>query len=170
VALSSDIGMDYSKLKTLLSNRKYKEADAETYHLMLSICHRQQEGWLRNQDILTFPCTDLNTIDQLWVQLSRRRFGFSVQKRTYQNLETKIQHPKKLWLNFCEQVGWRADHKWLTYSQIVFGLSAPSGHLPCGSPPSDLTQGMIQLEPGGNFVVASIITGLVQRLEHCDKQ
>lgn len=169
VALQSEAGVDYSDLRTLLASRKYKEADEETYRLMLVVCHRQQEGWLRNEDIMTFPCTDLNTIDQLWIEYSRRRFGFSIQKRIYQNLETQISHPKKLWLTFCEQVGWRVDSKWLKYSEIVFGAQAPSGHLPCGSPPSDLTQGMIQFELGGNFVIASVISSLVRRLDNCNK-
>ncbi|ELR97271.1 serine/threonine protein kinase [Gloeocapsa sp. PCC 73106] len=169
IVLLSDVGIDYNQLKTLLTARKYKEADEETYRLILSVCHRQQEGWLRNEDLMTFPCTDLNTIDQLWIEHSRRRFGFSIQKRIYQNLERQINHPKKLWLSFCEQVGWRAENKWLSYSEIVFGVNAPTGHLPCGSPPKDLTQGMIQFELGGNFVVASIIAGLVRRLEHCQK-
>lgn len=167
VPLLSEVGIDYSKLKQLLQNRQYKQADQETYQLMLSLCHRQEEGWLRDEDILTFPCTDLKTIDQLWLECSRHRFGFTVQKRIYQNLEHQITHPKKLWLAFSEQVGWRVDNKWLNYSELVFGLNAPTGHLPCGSAPSDLIEGMIQFELSSKFVVASIIKSLIQRLESC---
>lgn len=169
IPLLSEVEADYTQLKTLLMDRKYKEADEETAHLMLLVCHRQQEGWLRKEDILNFPCTDLQTIDRLWLEYSRRRFGFSVQKRIYQNLENQITHKKKLWLSFCEQVGWRVDNKWLNYNEIVFSMTAPTGHLPCGSPPQDLTQGMIQFELGGNFVVASVIASLVQRLDNCNR-
>lgn len=167
VPLLSDVGVDYTKLKTLLSQRKYKEADHETYQLILRLCHRGQEGWLRNRDIARFPCTDLKTIDQLWLESSRNRFGFTVQKRLYQNLQNEIHHPKKLWLAFCEKVGWREENRWLHYSELVFGTTAPYGHLPCGSAPSDLIEGMIQFELSSSFVVPSIITGIIQRLDVC---
>ncbi|HBL13423.1 MAG TPA: transcriptional regulator, partial [Cyanobacteria bacterium UBA11162] len=30
-----------------------------------------------------FPCTELQTIDQIWINASQGRFGFSVQKDIY---------------------------------------------------------------------------------------
>jgi hypothetical protein len=35
------------------------------------------------KQLLNFPCTDLRTIDGLWVKYSNGHFGFSVQKEIY---------------------------------------------------------------------------------------
>ena len=51
---------------------------------MLAVAKREKE--LDVNSIDNFPCEDLRTIDQLWVKYSDGRFGFSVQKRIYQNL------------------------------------------------------------------------------------
>ncbi|HYX15858.1 MAG TPA: GUN4 domain-containing protein [Nostoc sp.] len=40
-------------------------------------------GWLDYKSIENFPCTDLRTIDRLWVKYSNGHFCFSVQKRIW---------------------------------------------------------------------------------------
>ena len=49
-----------------------------------------QEG-----DIDKFPCQDLHTIDQLWVKLSGRKFGFSIQAEIWDKLEGNSLHMNK---------------------------------------------------------------------------
>ena len=78
--------MDYRKLRDYLAQGKWWEADEETKRVMLAVGKREKEGWLDDEHIDNFPCEDLRTIDQLWVKYSDGRFGFSVQKRIYQNL------------------------------------------------------------------------------------
>ncbi|WP_369797124.1 GUN4 domain-containing protein [Kamptonema formosum] len=70
-SLASDRGIDYSHLHKLLKANKWKEADIETRRLVLKAGYPWQ----------SFPCTDLQTLDQLWVKYSNGRFWFSVQKR-----------------------------------------------------------------------------------------
>jgi hypothetical protein len=126
--LPSEKGIDYTKLRELLAAGKWKEADEETLAVMLKATGREKQGYLVYESIENFPCTDLRTIDQLWIQYSKGLFGFSVQKRIYESV-------RKDYEKFGDRVGWRKgmffNKKWLTYSeQLTFSLNAPQGHLP----------------------------------------
>ena len=133
VELKSDVGCDYTKLKKLLSEGKWREADQETARCMLQVARRKKEGWLRVEDIDKFPCTDLRTIDQLWVKYSNGKFGFSVQKEIYQNLDDTFQYNEKVYEAFGDKVGWRQGARWLYYSDHTFSLDTDyRGHLPRG--------------------------------------
>ncbi|MBD2185293.1 GUN4 domain-containing protein [Planktothrix sp. FACHB-1355] len=74
------------------------------------------------------PCTDLRTIDRLWVDYSNGRFGFSVQKRIYDREVSRD------WEKMGDRVGWRVEGKWLSVSLLNYSIDAPTGHLPgCGA-------------------------------------
>ncbi|MBD0386321.1 MAG: GUN4 domain-containing protein [Nostoc sp. C3-bin3] len=73
----------YEQLAYYLAAGMWKEADEETNKLMLQVAGREQQGYLDLDDIRQFPCEDLRTIDQLWVQYSDGHFGFSVQKEIF---------------------------------------------------------------------------------------
>ncbi|MFM5995326.1 MAG: GUN4 domain-containing protein [Dolichospermum sp.] len=130
--LKSDVGMDYRKLRDLLKAGKWKEADEETLRVMLAVAKREREGWLNVESIDNFPCADLRTIDQLWVDNSDGRFGFSVQKRIYQGLGGTREYNQEIWLKFGAKVGWTKGGNWLYYKDITFDKKAPEGHLPVG--------------------------------------
>lgn len=61
----------------------WKEADEETFKVMLEVAGREKQRYLEREDIRQFPCEDLRIIDQLWVNYSNGHFGFSVQKEIY---------------------------------------------------------------------------------------
>jgi len=167
-AIQSDAGIDYSNLVQLLSSRKYREADKETLNLMLMATRRLDDGWLRAQDIDTFPCSDLRTLDKLWLDYSKGRFGFSVQKAIYDKLREQDSNPKYLVFGFCNEVGWRdGTGKWLRYDEITFStFQTPKGHLPCGGP-SDLAGGMAMTGALPTFIVASLMANISKRLDSC---
>jgi eukaryotic-like serine/threonine-protein kinase len=98
--------------------------------MILAVAGRTEEGWLNSESIRNFPCEDLRTIDQLWVQYSNGRFGFSVQKRIYQSLGGTDIYDSKIWEAFGDRVGWGREGSWLYYSNITFSTQAPSSHLP----------------------------------------
>lgn len=125
----SAVGMDYYKLRNLLAAGKWKEADEETARVMLKVAGREKEGFLHIESINKFPCEDLRTIDQLWVQYSDGRFGFSVQKRIYQSLRGTREYDYKILKAFGDQVGWPVNRKWLDQDQ-KFNIKAPEAHLP----------------------------------------
>ncbi|MDB9381649.1 GUN4 domain-containing protein, partial [Nodularia spumigena CS-584] len=128
--LISSVGMDYSHLRYLLAAGRWKEADEETRRVMLTVVNRENEGWLNTESIDNFPCEELRTIDQLWVNYSNGRFGFSVQKRIYQSLGGTRNYDEKIWKAFGDKVGWRKRGKWFYYKDISFDMTAPEAHLP----------------------------------------
>ncbi|MGB3203355.1 MAG: serine/threonine-protein kinase, partial [Crinalium sp.] len=71
--LTSEVGINYSKLRDLLAIGKWREADLETRALMLKAAHRSKEGWLRLADFNKFPIHDIHTINQLWSKYSNGR-------------------------------------------------------------------------------------------------
>ena len=130
--LPSEKGIDYTKLRDLLTQGKWKEADKETLLVMLKVAGREEEGWLRVSDIEKFPCTDLRTIDSLWVKYSKGRFGFSVQKRIWESVGGTPNADYETYERFCDRVEWRVHNNWINYSDFTFTTEAPWGHLPLG--------------------------------------
>ncbi|MBE9008532.1 GUN4 domain-containing protein [Fortiea sp. LEGE XX443] len=130
--LSSTKGVNYTHLRDLLKAGKWKEADEETRSVMLKAAGREKEDCFDTNSIEKFPCTDLRTIDQLWVKYSNERFGFSVQKKIW--LEVG-----KNWNAFCSRVEWqRSAMGWVKMESIKYYYEyddqAPYGSLPIGIP------------------------------------
>ncbi|MBO1066347.1 MULTISPECIES: GUN4 domain-containing protein [Nostocales] len=115
-------GMDYRNLQQLLSAQKWKDADKETYSIMLKISERENVCWLDDGDIRKFPRYDLHIINQLWVRYSDGKFGFSIQKQILQNHK-----------QFTARCGWienLAKNELIKYEDYNFTLDANRGHLP----------------------------------------
>ncbi|NES99002.1 MAG: protein kinase [Sphaerospermopsis sp. SIO1G1] len=130
--LISVVGVDYTRLRDLLAEGRWREADEETTQLMLTVVGRENEGWLSDQDILNFPCRDMRTINQLWLKYSYGKFGFSVQRRIYQSIRGSGNYPPDFWDSFGDQVGWRKGKNWMYYENLNFDITAPEAHLPSG--------------------------------------
>jgi predicted RNase H-like nuclease (RuvC/YqgF family) len=115
-------GMDYRNLQQLLSAQNWKDADKETYSIMLKISERENVCWLDDGDIRKFPRYDLHIINQLWVRYSDGKFGFSIQKQILQNHK-----------QFTARCGWienLAKNELIKYEDYNFTLDANKGHLP----------------------------------------
>lgn len=131
--LSSECGVDYRRLRDLLAAGEWKEADEETSDKMLAVIGKENWGDGNTEDIEKFPCTDLRTIDRLWVKYSNGRFGFSVQKRIWQSVGGQDVYDCNIYEKFSDTVGWRDNREWLLdYQKFTFRLNAPQGHLPLG--------------------------------------
>ncbi|MBD0344838.1 MAG: GUN4 domain-containing protein [Coleofasciculus sp. Co-bin14] len=127
----SEEGIDYTRLQELLAAGKWQRADRETEAVMLKVSGREEEGWLTEENMKTFPCQALRTIDSLWVKYSNGQFGFSIQKHIWQDIENSIQNDHvDIWKYFGDKVGWRVNDSWIGYSNLTFSLDAPEGHLP----------------------------------------
>ncbi|MFN7568565.1 MAG: GUN4 domain-containing protein, partial [Microcystis sp.] len=132
IELKRDKGIDYRKLRDLLKQQQWKEADEETARVMLQAANRTnrtKEGWLRVEDIDNFPCEDLRTIDQLWVKYSGGRFGFSVQGQIYREIGGMEEYNERNWDIFGSLVGWQKNNSW-NWQDINYSWQAPQGHLP----------------------------------------
>ncbi|MGB3534432.1 MAG: GUN4 domain-containing protein [Microcoleaceae cyanobacterium] len=133
IELKSEVGVDYSRLKELLSQRRWKEADKQTNRVMLMAADQEEQGYLTLEDIEKFPSMDLQTIDQLWAEYSEGRFGFSVQKKIYLDCGKKPdgEYPgDTIWYKFCEKVGWRVNGECVYPHKLTFTTSAPCGYFP----------------------------------------
>ncbi|MEP6488047.1 serine/threonine-protein kinase [Microcoleus vaginatus GB2-A3] len=124
--LISARGVDYTKLRDFLCNKKWKEADRETWGLMCQSLSQPPETQLEISQIYQLPCEDLHTVDRLWLHYSQGRFGFSVQKQIYESV-------KGDYIRFCDRVNWQAYNSTTTLGQIKFNQQAPIGHLPSRS-------------------------------------
>jgi hypothetical protein len=133
--LSSEKGVDYQKLRDLLKAGDWPEADLETARVMLKVAGREKEGYLNVPDIENFPCTDLRSIDRLWVKYSNGKFGFSVQKRIWESVGGKPRDGDyEIYKKFGDRVGWYEMKKdtWIELHDFTFSLGALGGHLPVG--------------------------------------
>lgn len=128
--LSSEKGVDYTRLRDLLKAQNWRAADEKTLNVMLQAAVTKSQGYLDYDSIENFPCTDLRTIDQLWVKYSNGHFGFSVQKRIWLQCGGKVDIKTERALG--DALGWRKNNSWLDYKDITFTLNAPEGHLPVG--------------------------------------
>ncbi|MGG6237919.1 GUN4 domain-containing protein [Nodosilinea sp. AN01ver1] len=140
--LSSETGIDYTRLRDLLKAQDWRAADKETYKVMIRAIGKKSRQWFTSDELLNFPCSDLRTIDRLWVKYSQGKFGFSVQKKIYVEYGAKLdgKYPgDKIWHTFCDRVGWRKggkywrkDSKYLNYSDLKANPSlSPDGEFPC---------------------------------------
>ncbi|MGD1713625.1 GUN4 domain-containing protein [Dapis sp. BLCC M172] len=130
--------IDYSPLRDFLEAGNFREADKETVTLMLQVVGKNKDEKLTLFDIENFPCSELEKINQLWLDYSQSRFGFSVQKSIYFNVVKSIEkrfgknrkYYKMIWQNFSEALGWQVEGQAKYYSELNFSLNAPIGHLP----------------------------------------
>jgi uncharacterized protein YjbI with pentapeptide repeats len=130
VVLRSEVGADYTKLRDLLAARRWKAADYETSRVMLQVVGKEAMEFITEEEMQEFPCLDLRTIDQLWVQYSKGRFGFSVQNRIWQSVGARDDSASEAERCFYERVEWQQGGSRLTYTDMTFTELAPEGHLP----------------------------------------
>ncbi len=156
--LSPETGVDYTPLENNLKRKQWLEANETTISLMLQAVRRDQQGWIPREDMDSFSCWDLKTIDELWKQYSNGKFGFTVQFPIFVATGNR---PGRLvdteaYDNFGSQVGWREDGQWVAFKySLNYTLDAPVGHLPNPRPEYQITGGRL------NY------TALSQRLVEC---
>ena len=117
------MGADYTTLQTLLAQKRWKQADQETWSLLCGALKKSRKAYIHAKDLKNLPCEDLKTINHLWVKYSNGRFGFTVQNQIYQ--ESEGDYGK-----FCSQVGWLTYNPHHPDQGIEYKISAPVGHLP----------------------------------------
>ncbi len=79
----SDVGIDYTKLNTLLAEGHWQKANQETWDLLCEALSKNKGSYLSVAEIKQLPCEDIRTIDMLWQKHSQGRFGFTSQHQAY---------------------------------------------------------------------------------------
>jgi hypothetical protein len=133
--LFSSTGVNYHYLRNLLISHKWQLADQETARLMAKACGPGRFTELKPSQIDDIPCEDLQIIDRLWMRHSKGKFGFTVQRSLWQQLDNLYWNKSDVWSTFGDRVGWRINHllnpnHWKRYDELTFDRSAPVGHLP----------------------------------------
>lgn len=120
----------FDRLRNLLAQSNWFEADRETINLIVDIGGQELEE-LSPDRIQEFPCNELRVIDQLWSKYSNGRFGFGIQLRLYQelggNLTTTIEQNQQLVEKWGDRVGWRENNRWRKCNELDYSLNAPVG-------------------------------------------
>jgi curved DNA-binding protein CbpA len=134
-AQSAQKPLNYEKLGNLLASGKFKDADHETKRLLLELAGREREGWLLPDNAKSLSFQELSAIDQLWLQHSNSRFGFSTQRKIWNSLGCKSSNnipAQTISENtFGQFVQWRIGSRWVSpYDSFNYDLQAPKGSLP----------------------------------------
>ena len=119
IELKSEKRIDYRRLQDLLKAGKWREADRETAYRMLEAVGRKKNDWIRADELRNFPCADLKTIDALWTFHSGGKFGFSVQKKIWEECGSPTDTGAD-WDQFCVKVGWQDEtaSRYLDYDEL----------------------------------------------------
>ena len=97
---------------------------------MIQVVGKEEGQGLSRQDLETFPCEDLLTIDRLWVEASDGHFGFSVQKKIWEECGSPMKYNNG-YEKFMEKVGWQSGDDFVSYGYLKFSPSLSSkGELP----------------------------------------
>jgi hypothetical protein len=83
IELTSSTGVNYTKLRALLSSNKWQEANQETWNVMCQAAHKNIGSVLSAEDIKQISCDDLQIVNNLWQKYSQGRYGFSSQNQIY---------------------------------------------------------------------------------------
>jgi GUN4-like len=119
---------DYRNLRDLLYAGKWKEANKETWEVMLVATDRQRQGWIDSDSFKKFPCTDLLIIDRLWINASEGQFGFSVQMKIWKECGCPMQNNDD-WRKFLDRIGWCHEGEYNPHPKFNLDIS-PLGELP----------------------------------------
>ncbi len=121
------------KLEEMLKAQQWKDADLETYRLMITAVGKDHGQYFTRSELLNFPCDELRAIDGLWVKYSNGHFGFSVQKQIYVECGGQLDgndSSLEVWMEFCDRVGWINNGEWINYSSLYPSLSSLQGIFP----------------------------------------
>lgn len=166
----------HHQLEEYLTTQQWKAADQETYRLMITAVNKEEGQGFDGEDLLNFPCEELQIMDDLWMKYSQGKFGFSVQKQIYIECGGKLngEYPgDEIWKKFGDRVGWRKNDEWLSYSNFDPSLTALPGNAPIvgfwglggglGSP-------IFKMHRGNELYVFGGFSSLIQRLVNCSAQ
>ncbi|MGK7950911.1 MAG: GUN4 domain-containing protein [Xenococcaceae cyanobacterium] len=138
--ISAKTGIDYSSLRSLLSEQQWKEANIQTNDLLDEIIEVARkinpQTFMELRPLTKFACNDMEQIDRLWQEYSDGSFGFSPQQEIWTYVNEQKEFSTKAWRNFATIVGWKEGDiedsgGYLLYEQLVFNSQkAPIGHLP----------------------------------------
>jgi predicted 3-demethylubiquinone-9 3-methyltransferase (glyoxalase superfamily) len=124
IALPNGSQVDLFPLSEQLREQNFEAANTETKRLLFAITNSPSSNdRFSKGDSQKIDCQGLKKIDELWKKYSHSKFGLSVQKNIFLDVQD--------WNRFSEKVGWRLNGKLVEdRGQLNYNLDAPIGHLP----------------------------------------
>ncbi|QEI39535.1 hypothetical protein BMF77_00085 [Dolichospermum sp. UHCC 0315A] len=121
-----------AELDYLMQQNRWKDADSKNWEFILVSAKREKEGYLELNNIKNFNCNDLRKVDNLWLENSDKKFGYSVQKRIYLETGNSLDFDWKKGVftkwsdegynSFAEKVGWKKGKEeggdWMRYDEL----------------------------------------------------
>jgi hypothetical protein len=121
-----------NELDYLMQHNRWKDADLTNWQFILVSAKREKEGYLELNNIKNFNCNDLRKVDNLWLENSDKKFGYSVQKRIYLETGNSLDFDWKKGVftkwsdegynSFAEKVGWKKGKEeggdWMRYDEL----------------------------------------------------
>jgi hypothetical protein len=159
-AVLGDFSRNSFNLEALLQQQRWQAADLETQKIMLEICQRKQQGFVRIEDLERIDCAYWQSIDRLWRKYSNHRFGTSIQAEIWRSVGGTSEPDWNAWCRFGKEIGWYVNDRWLYWNDLQFNLYAPRGHLPRNG--AWMGWGL-----GDFWVGCKMLTVVVQKLENC---
>lgn len=131
--LTTESGASLETLRDKLAAGEWEAADAETRRLLCVLAGEEavKRKWVYFSEVKFIAVSDLTKVDSLWRQYSNGKYGYSVQKKIWNN-------SGKVWNAFFKKVGWTRplDEYQDTYRkfplEFIWDVSdtTPEGHLP----------------------------------------
>ena len=130
---------DYESLKAhllneldyLMQQNRWKDADLKNWQFLLASAKKEKQDYLEINDLKNFNCKDLKAVDKLWVDNSKGKFGYSVQKRIYLETGNSLDFDwekgtftkwsDERYNSFDKRVGWKKDKwwsNWMRYDEL----------------------------------------------------
>lgn len=120
------------ELDYLMKENRWKDADFKNWQFILVSAKREKQSYLEVNNIKNFNCKDLQKVDKLWVDNSKGKFGFSVQKRIYLETGNSLDFDwekgtftkwnEEGYNSFVEMVGWKRGKDeggdWMRYDEL----------------------------------------------------
>lgn len=164
--LSAHQHVDLRTLATHLDAEDWAAADQETRQILQRFVHPR--GDIFAEPMATqIPSAVLQAIDQLWVEASDGRFGFSPQLTLWQALNTQtLTDPQSAAERFGDRVGWTRQvpsedyifisPNWLTEPELTYSLAAPVGHLPWAGIDWSIIEGLLTAQSCGSCTIDAL--------------
>ncbi|MEM9272711.1 MAG: GUN4 domain-containing protein, partial [Cyanobacteria bacterium P01_F01_bin.143] len=126
----------YAGLESLLDKDRLRDADIETFEIMLYISGEKERGYLTVESLENFNCQALRDIDSFWVNYpkpEKDHFGFSVQKEIWiangsPTLEDWNSEKRGAWRQFYIDVGWKTEESGIESGEGYLDLDRLGGY------------------------------------------
>jgi GUN4-like len=126
----------YQRLTYLLRTSQWREGDEETVRIIKNLMPEiTTMNGCTDIDVMQISPKQIKAINEIWLESSGGRFGFSVQKKIWAKInrvyeENRIIGDKSVYDIFTEYVGWSNDMGLIYHIDFEYEITSPKGYLP----------------------------------------